>query len=64
MAQNVEMTVKDGKLIIIVDLDKEYGLSGSGKSVIVGTTSGNVSVPGREDIKAGINIYKPAISRR
>ena len=61
MAQNIEMTVTaDNKLIITVDLSKSFGLSSSGKSVIVASTNGNIAVVGREDIKAGINIYRPA----
>ena len=59
MAKNVTMEVQDGKILIIkVDLTKEFGLSSSGKSTIIASTEGNVSVPGHENIKVGINIYK------
>ena len=57
--ENVVMSVKGNKLMIEVDLSKEFGVSSSGKSVIVATTSGNVAVPGKEEIKIGINAYKP-----
>jgi hypothetical protein len=57
--KNLETKIEENKLIIIVDLSKEFGLSSSGKSVTVASTEGNVSVAGREDIKMGINIYKP-----
>ena len=56
--KNVEMTVEGNVLTIRVDLTKEYGLSSSGKNVIVASTEGNVSV-GDTDVKIGINCYKP-----
>jgi len=56
--KNVELKVTGDKLVITVDLSKSYGLSGSGKSTTVATTAGNVSVPGREEVKIGLNIYR------
>lgn len=56
--KNVEMTMDGTKLILTVDLSKEFGVSSSGKSVIIGSTEGNVSVPGNEDIKVGLNVYR------
>jgi hypothetical protein len=56
--KNVEMKVDGNKLIITVDLTKEFGKSSSGKTTIVATTAGNVSVPGHDDIKIGLNCYK------
>jgi len=55
--KNVDMQVKDNKLIITVDLSKQFGLSSSGKSRIIASTEGNVSVPSREEIKLGLNLY-------
>jgi hypothetical protein len=57
--KNVIMTVEGSKLTIVVDLSQKFGLSSSGKSMTVATTEGNVSVPGNEDIKVGLNIYRP-----
>lgn len=57
--KNVEMNIEGNKLIIVVDLNQEFGLSSSGKSITVASTEGNISVPGREEIKIGLNIYKP-----
>ncbi len=57
--KNIEISVDGNKLIIMVDLDQEFGLSSSGKSITVASTEGNVSVPGREEIKIGLNIYRP-----
>ncbi|GCE05819.1 hypothetical protein [Dictyobacter aurantiacus] len=57
--KNVDLKVEGNKLIIAVDLGQEYGLSSSGKSITIASTEGNITVPGREDIKIGLNIYKP-----
>ena len=56
--KNVEMKVDGKKLTITIDLTKEFGKSSSGKTTIVATTAGNVSIPGHEDIKIGVNCYK------
>ena len=53
---NVEMTVEGDTLIIKVDLSKDFGQSKSGKTIIVASTEGNVSVPGRQE-KLGLNVY-------
>lgn len=60
MAHNIDMKVVGDKLTITVDLSKSYGISASGKSTIIASTGGNIAVPGREEVKVGINIYRPA----
>ncbi len=57
--QNVTFEVQGDQLMIVVDLSQEVGESASGKSVIIATTGGNVAVPGCEDIKVGLNVYRP-----
>lgn len=57
--KNVEMKVDGNKLTIVVDLSQEFGLSSSGKSVTIASTEGNVAVPGDEEVKIGLNVYKP-----
>ncbi len=52
------MKIEGDILTITVDLSKEFGKSSSGKSIIIGTTEGNVSVPGKEDVKVGVNVYR------
>ncbi len=64
MATNMETRVEGNKLVIEVDLTKEYGLSGSGKSIKIASSDGNIAVPGREDVKIGLNVYKPARTTR
>ena len=55
--KNVLMSVEGTILTIKVDLSKEFGPSSSGKTVIIGSTEGNVSVPDREE-KVGLNVYR------
>jgi hypothetical protein len=57
--QNVDLRVQGDRLIITVDLSKSYGSSASGKSQIIATTAGNIAVPGRAEIKVGLNVYRP-----
>lgn len=56
--KNVTFTVKDNKLTIEVDLTKDFGLSGSGKSITIASTEGNVSCPDHDEVKIGLNVYK------
>jgi hypothetical protein len=56
--KNVEMKVEDNILTIKVDLTKEFGPSSSGKTIIISSTEGNISIPEKEDIKIGLNVYK------
>jgi hypothetical protein len=58
MAKNCDMTIEGSILTIKVDMAKDFGKSASGKSVIIASTEGNISVPGNEDVKIGLNIYK------
>jgi hypothetical protein len=56
--KNVELSI-DGRILTIkVDLTKEFGPSASGKSLIVATTEGNMSLPGEDGMKVGVNVYK------
>jgi hypothetical protein len=55
--KNVEMTVEENILTIKVDLTKEFGPSSSGKTIIIASTEGNISIPDDEEKKVGLNIY-------
>jgi hypothetical protein len=55
--KNVEITVAGDILTITIDLSKEFGPSSSGKTTIVASTEGNVTVPEREE-KIGLNVYR------
>lgn len=58
--KNCEMKVVGNILTITVDISKEFGVSSSGKSIIIGSSEGNVSIPDKEEIKIGINVYRKA----
>jgi hypothetical protein len=56
--KNVTMSVEENILTIKVDLSKEFGPSASGKTIIIATTEGNMSIPGAENKKIGLNVYR------
>ena len=56
--KNVEMTIEGSILTIKVDLNQDFGPSSSGKTIIIASTEGNVSVPDNEEKKIGLNVYK------
>jgi hypothetical protein len=55
--QNVKWEVKDNKLIIEIDLTKEFGLSKSGKTITIASTRGNQKIEGTDAV-IGLNVYK------
>jgi hypothetical protein len=55
--KNIEMKVEGSILTITIDLARDFGPSSSGKSVIIASTEGNVTVEGREE-KIGLNVYR------
>jgi hypothetical protein len=56
--KNVEMKMEDNILTIKVDLTKEFGPSASGKTIIIASTEGNISIPEKETVKIGLNVYR------
>jgi hypothetical protein len=55
--KNMDMSISGDILTIKVDLSKEFGPSASGKTIIIGSSEGNITVPGREE-KVGLNVYR------
>ena len=53
--KNLNIRKEGNKMIIELDLTKEFGKSKSGKTTIVATTGGNVLVEG---VTVGLNVYK------
>ena len=53
----MELKVEGNILTIKVDLSKEFGPSASGKTIIIASTEGNVTVPDRDE-KIGLNVYR------
>jgi hypothetical protein len=56
--KNVEMLIEGNILTIKVDLTKDFGPSSSGKTIIIASSEGNQSIPGKEAVKIGLNVYK------
>ena len=56
--KNVQFEVQGDKLIIVVDLTKTFGPSSSGKTIIVGSTEGFVSLDIDEPISFAVNVTK------
>jgi hypothetical protein len=54
--KNVEIKTEGTKLIITVDLSKNYGASKTGKSTIIASTEGNQAVA--PNVYMGLNVYK------
>jgi hypothetical protein len=58
--KNVDLKLDGDKLVITINLKKEFGPSASGKNIIIASTEGNQTIPGKEDdgIKLGLNVYR------
>lgn len=56
--QNLEMSREGSVLVIRIDLEKDFGPSASGKTVIVASSRGNMRVPGTDDTFLGLNCYR------
>lgn len=57
--KNVVMRVDGNKLMIEVDLSKNFGRSKSGKTIIIGSTEGNQKIETADgDVVLGLNCYK------
>jgi flagellar basal body L-ring protein FlgH len=55
--RNVETSVTGDILTIKINLKATPKASASGKSNVIGSTEGNVSVPGFPEVKLGVNCY-------
>lgn len=55
------MKVEGNYLLIAVDLTKDFGESKSGKSITIGSTEGNISIPDNEDKKNWIKCLQEKI---
>jgi hypothetical protein len=56
--ENITMTKEGNTLIVKIDLAKNMGPSRTGKTMVIASTQGNISVPGDPAIKLGVNCYK------
>ena len=55
--QNVDIKVEGNMAIITIELDKEFGPSSTGKTIIVASTRGTVDIP-NTGIRLGLNAFK------
>ena len=55
---NVAMNLTGNILTIQVDISKDFGPSASGKTIQIASTQGNVGLPGKSDVKIGLNVYR------
>lgn len=55
--QNVVTKIKGNKLLIEIDITKDFGLSASGKTIMIASTKGN-KVVADGGITLGLNLYK------
>lgn len=56
----MKATVKDGKLILEIDMLDKPAASSSGKTLLLATTGGNQAVQvGGQIAKVGINVFIP-----
>jgi hypothetical protein len=53
---NVEITTDDDFIVIRIDRHKRFGLSASGKTLVIASTRGNVRVTA-DGIVLGLNAY-------
>jgi hypothetical protein len=53
--KNVQYKIDGGKLVIEVDLTQRFGLSKSGKTIMIASTEGNKEID--SGIYLGLNIY-------
>ncbi|MBT9157227.1 MAG: hypothetical protein DDT36_00208 [Firmicutes bacterium] len=56
--KNIEMKLDGNILTITMDITKNFGPSSTGKTTIIASTEGNVSAPGNDEIRIGVNVYK------
>ena len=56
--QNVTMEQKNGTLTITIDLKAAGAPSKTGKTLVIASTHGNVTVPGDSGVIVGLNAYK------
>ncbi len=58
LSKGVLYDVEDGKLMLEIDITSKGEVSNSGKSMVIASTSGNLSVPGTDGGVLGLNFYR------
>jgi len=55
---NIIASVKKNILTLTIDLNHDGGVSASGKSNMIASTEGNITIEGTKDVKLGLNLYR------
>lgn len=58
MTDNITMRTEGDKLVIEIDLSREYGPSSSGKTTVVASTKGNKALEEHDGFFIGLNVYR------
>lgn len=58
--KNVTTKIEKKKLIIEIDLSKDFGKSKSGKTIIIASSEGNKAIA--DNVYLGLNVYKKEAS--
>lgn len=58
--RNVQARVVKGHLLLRIDLSAQGKLSKSGKTTVIASTLGVAKVPGHDDMRIGLNVYRKA----
>lgn len=58
IGKNINATVAGDTLTITINLAQNFGASKTGKSIIIASSEGNRAVPGHDEIKFGINVFR------
>lgn len=59
--KNVKIEARDGKLVLVIDLTKQVGMSKSGKMKTIATTGGPVmlaGIPELEGLRLAVNVHR------
>jgi hypothetical protein len=56
--KNVVVSIVNDELTLKIDLTKNLGPSSSGKTEMIGTSSGNQPIPGKDGYFWGLNVFK------
>jgi len=59
IADNLQFELAGDILTLTIDIGIDMGVSKSGKSRVISSTRGNIAIPGKPELKLGVNLYEP-----
>jgi hypothetical protein len=57
--RNLKIEVNGDEVTLRFSLQDTVGMSATGKNMLVASTGGNVPCPGNEDVRIGLNVFRP-----